>query len=77
MWLQMPFLDFHLLIKEMPKDSPYTIQEGYLLKKNKLSFLKWSLRELLVQEPYNGALAGHLSLNKTINIQKEHFYWPK
>jgi len=26
---------------------------------------------------HGGALTGHFSLNKTIDILKEHFYWPK
>ena len=28
-------------------------------------------------EAHGGALAGHFGLNKTIDILREHFYWPK
>ena len=35
------------------------------------------MRELLVREAHGVALAGHFGLNKTINILKEYFYWPK
>ena len=31
----------------------------------------------MVREAHGGALAGHFALNKTIDILKEHFYWPK
>ena len=34
-------------------------------------------RELLVQEAHGGALASRFGLNKTIDILKERFYWPK
>ena len=31
----------------------------------------------MVREAHGGALVGHFGLNKTIDILKEHFYWPK
>jgi len=35
------------------------------------------LRELLVPKAHRGALAGEFGLNKTIDILKVYFYWPK
>ena len=29
-----------------------------------------------MREAHGGALEGHFSVNKTIEILKEHFYWP-
>ena len=69
--------NFQPLLRKISKDSPYTIQEGYLFKGNKLCIPKCSLGELLIEEAHNGALASHFGLNKMIDILKEHFYWPK
>jgi len=48
-----------------------------VFKGNKLCVPWGPWRELLVREAHGGALASHFGLNKTINILKEHFYWPK
>jgi len=53
--------DFKPLIEEVPKNSPYTIQEAYLFRYNKLCIPKSSLRELLVREAHGGALAAILA----------------
>ena len=58
--------DFQSIIKEVSKDSPYTVQEGYLFRYNKLCIPKYSLRELLVRKAHGGALAGHFGLNKQL-----------
>ena len=58
--------DFQLLIEEVPKDGPYTVQEGYLFRYNKLCIPKYSLRELLTREAHGGALAGRFGLNKQL-----------
>jgi len=67
-------LDFQELIQRKIKSSSFTLQEGYLFKGNKLCIPRGPLRDLLVSEAHGGALAGHFSLNKTIDILKEHFY---
>jgi len=41
-------VDFKSLVEEIPKDGPYTVQEGYIFKHNKLCIHKCSLKELLV-----------------------------
>ena len=35
-----------------------------------------SLRELLVRDAYGGGLMGHFSIVKTLEVLKEHFFWP-
>ena len=69
--------DFKKVVKNPSNLGCFTLQDGVLFKRNKLCILKCSLRELLVPEAYGGVLAGHFSLDKTIDILKEHFYWPK
>ena len=67
--------DFQEILKGELKGEPYSIQEGYLFKGNKLCIPRGSWRELLVREAHGGALAGHFGLNKTVDILKEHIYW--
>jgi len=43
------------------KGSPYTTQEGYLFKNNKLCVSRGSLRELLVHEAHGGTLVDLLA----------------
>jgi len=59
------------------KHSPYTLQEGFLFKHNKLCSTKGQILKLLVKEVYGGGLDGHFGFNKTINMLKEHLFWPK
>ena len=69
--------DFIGILRGDLKGGPNTIQEGYLFKNNKLYIRRGSLRDLLVREAHKGALASHFGPNKTIDILREHFYWPK
>jgi len=55
----------------------FTLQDGFLFKENKLCILKSRLRALIVKKAHGGALAGHFDINKTLEILKEYFYWPK
>ncbi|MDN4188840.1 hypothetical protein DC496_11120, partial [Bifidobacterium breve] len=34
------------------------------------------MRELLVRESHGGRLMGHFGVAKTLDILKEHFFWP-
>jgi len=65
------------LIKDTIAQGPYTLQEGFLFKGNKLYVPAHPLRELLLKEAYGGSLAGHFGLNKTLDILREHFFSPK
>ncbi|XP_058006772.1 uncharacterized protein LOC131182140 [Hevea brasiliensis] len=49
---------------------------GFLFRENKLCVPKCSIRELLVKESHVGGLMGHFGVAKTLEILKEHFYWP-
>ena len=52
------------------------VQEGFLFKGTRLYIPKCGFRELLIQELYSGALAGHFGVEKTCSMLKEHYYWP-
>ncbi|XP_019435366.1 PREDICTED: uncharacterized protein LOC109341851, partial [Lupinus angustifolius] len=51
-------------------------QDGFLFKENRLCLPKVSIRDLLVKESHEGGLMGHFGVQKTLDILKEHFYWP-
>jgi len=53
------------------------MQEGFLFKGNKLYVLVCSLRELLAREAHGASLTRHFGLNKTLDILRENFHWPK
>lgn len=53
------------------------MQEGFLFKGNKLCVIACPLMELLVREAHGGFLAGHIGLNKTLKVIRDHFFWPK
>ena len=63
--------------QEGSKHSLYTYQEGFSFKGNKLCIPKGPIWKLLVKEVLGEALAGHFGINKTIDMLKEHFFWPK
>ncbi|KAF7826900.1 Transposon Ty3-G Gag-Pol polyprotein [Senna tora] len=50
--------------------------DGYLFRENKLCVPKCSMRELLVRESHGGGLMGHFGVLTTLDMLKEHFFWP-
>lgn len=55
----------------------YFVQDGFLFKGNRLCIPKGSFRTLLVKEVHEGGLMGHFGIAKTMEMLKEHFFWPK
>ncbi|KAI3789955.1 hypothetical protein L2E82_02762 [Cichorium intybus] len=55
----------------------YVVQNGFLFKGNRLCVPKHAIHELLVREAHGGGLAGHFGVTKTLEVLKEHFFWPK
>lgn len=51
--------------------------KGYLFRENKLRVPSCSIHELLVREAHSGGLMGHFGAAKTLEMVREHFYWPK
>ena len=66
--------DFKQAVKNPSTLGPYTLQDGFLFKGNKLSIPKSPLRGLIVKEAHEGALIGQFGINKTLEILKKHFY---
>ncbi|XP_057990624.1 uncharacterized protein LOC131173000 [Hevea brasiliensis] len=54
----------------------YFRHDGYLFKENRLCVPKSSLRELLVNESHSGGFMGHFGAAKTLDVLREHFFWP-
>ena len=47
------------------------------LKEASFPFQRVFLRDLIVKKAHEGALACHFDINKTLEILKNHFFWPK
>ncbi|GKB11401.1 putative reverse transcriptase domain-containing protein [Tanacetum coccineum] len=56
---------------------PFTIQDGFLFKGNRLCIPNCSLRESIIEEAHVGGLAGHFGVTKTLAWLSDHFYWPR
>ncbi|XP_023752630.1 uncharacterized protein LOC111900994 [Lactuca sativa] len=55
----------------------YMVHSVFLFKGNRLCVRKHAIRELLSREAYGGGLAGHFKVAKTLEVLREHFFWPK
>ncbi|GKD27165.1 transposon ty3-I gag-pol polyprotein, partial [Tanacetum coccineum] len=55
----------------------YHLHNGYLFKRKRLCVPKHSIRLLLIKEIHEGGLAGHLGVDKTLNMLQIQFFWPK
>ena len=54
----------------------FHLEHGFLFKGTWLCIPKSGFWELLIQELYGGALAGHVGIEKMCSMLKEHYYWP-
>ena len=69
--------DFNKVVEDPSLYDSFTLQEGFLFKANKLCIPRSLPRDLIVKKAHGGVLAGHFGINKTFQILKEHFNWPK
>jgi len=54
----------------------FYLSNQYLFKGKRLCIPQGSLRASLIREAHEGGLMGHFGTNKTLEVLKEHFYWP-
>jgi len=69
--------DFKNVVEDPSHHDSFTLQEGFLFKRNKICIAKSPLRHLIVKEAHGGAIADHFGINKTFEMFKEHLYWEK
>ena len=55
----------------------FHVNDGFLLRANKLCIPECSVRILLLQEAHAGGLMGHFGAKKTEQVLADHFFWPK
>ncbi|XP_057529848.1 uncharacterized protein LOC130808390 [Amaranthus tricolor] len=55
----------------------FSLHDGFLFKGNRLCIPKCPIRSLLIHETHGGGLAGHVGVQKTLELLQTHFYWPK
>src|SRR4051812_16595158 len=53
----------------------YYINDGYLMRANKLCIPESSLRLLLLQESHGGGLMGHFGRDKTFATLSKNYFW--
>lgn len=53
------------------------IQDGLLFKGVQLRIPKCSMRLNIIRENHYGEMVGHFGLDKTLNLVKRHYHWPK
>ena len=85
------FLSFYDIKELYPKDVDFSpilsdchqgaykefyLLNQYLFKGKRLCIPQDSLRALLIREAHEGGLMGQFGPNKTLEVLKEHFYWP-
>ncbi|XP_042415186.1 uncharacterized protein LOC122004349 [Zingiber officinale] len=70
--------DFADIFKACEKGAfdKFYMHDGYLFRENRLCIPQSSMRELLVKESHGDGLMGHFGAVKTLDILKEHFFWP-
>jgi hypothetical protein len=57
--------------------SEYLIQNGLLFKGAQLCIPKCSMRANIIREKHCGSLGGHFGIDKTADMVKRSYFWPK
>lgn len=57
--------------------SDFLLQERLLFKGVQLCIPRCSMRLNIIKEKYNGAMARHFGLDKTLELVRRHYFWPK
>ena len=55
----------------------FLIQEGLLFKGGQLCIPKSSMRDNIIQEKHSGELSDHFGLDKTLELVRRNYFWPK
>lgn len=53
------------------------IQNGLLFKGGQLCIPKCSMRGNLIKEKHCGPMGGHFGIDKTLELVRRHYFWPK
>ncbi|XP_012857029.1 PREDICTED: uncharacterized protein LOC105976300 [Erythranthe guttata] len=73
-WVE--FIEMFPFVIQYKQGKDNVVADALSPRENKLYMPNCSLRELLVLESHGGALMGHFGVSKTLDILKEHFFWP-
>lgn len=57
--------------------SDFLIQDGLLFKGWQLCIPKFSMRTNIIKEKHSRAMACHFGLDKTLELVRRHYFWPK
>jgi len=57
--------------------SKFLIQDGLLFKGVQLCIPRCSMRLNIIREKHCGTMAGHFGLDKTLDLVRRYYYWPK
>ena len=55
----------------------YMLQEGFLFKGTQICIPRGLIKDNVVKEKHGGGLAGYFGLDKTLELVKRFYYWPK
>jgi len=71
-------VDFSSILSECHQGAykDFYLLNQYPFKGKRLCIPQGSLRASLIREAHEGGLMGHFGPNKTLEVLKEHFYWP-
>ena len=57
--------------------SKFLIQDGLLFKGHQLCIPQCSMRDNIIKEKHCGGMSGHFGLDKTLEVVRRYYHWPK